>query len=94
LYELISGQPAFTGENAASLIAAVMERQPAPLNIPPPLDRIIRICLAKDPGDRFQTAIDLKHALGWALDSTSAPSAKPVSRSKWLPAASLAAALV
>ena len=38
----------------ASVIAAIMEREPAPLEIAPPLDRIVRRCLAKDPDERFR----------------------------------------
>ena len=95
LHELISGKPAFTGDNAASVIAAVMERDPAPIDVLPPLDRIIRTCLAKNPEDRFQSAIDLKRALGWALDPAAVPAlqVKPAPRRKWLPAAIVAATL-
>src|SRR5215831_18099233 len=62
LYEMLSGKLAFEGQSAASLIAAILEREPAPLNIAP-LERVIRTCLAKDPDHRFQNALDLKTAL-------------------------------
>src|SRR3974377_717110 len=68
LYELLTGKRAFEGENPASVIAAVLEREPAPLEISPPLDRVVENCLAKDPDRRFQTAIDLKAALNWAIE--------------------------
>jgi eukaryotic-like serine/threonine-protein kinase len=67
LYELITGQRAFEGKSAASLIAAILERTPAPLE-PAGLNRVVETCLAKDPDDRFQTARDLKRALRWAVD--------------------------
>jgi eukaryotic-like serine/threonine-protein kinase len=70
LYELLTGKRAFQGENPASVIAAVLEREPAPLEISPPLDRVVERCLAKDPDRRFQTAIDLKAALNWAVEQT------------------------
>jgi Tol biopolymer transport system component/predicted Ser/Thr protein kinase len=70
LYELLTGKRAFDGENPASVIAAVLEREPAPLAISPPLDRVVENCLAKDPDRRFQTAIDLKRALNWAVEQT------------------------
>jgi serine/threonine protein kinase len=70
LYELLTGRRAFDGENPASVIAAVLEREPAPLEISPPLDRVVERCLAKDPDQRFQTAIDLKTALNWAIEQT------------------------
>src|SRR5215831_12184703 len=65
LYEMLSGERAFEGSSAASLIAAVLERQPAPLEVAPPLDRVIRACLEKDPERRMQTARDAKRALEW-----------------------------
>jgi serine/threonine protein kinase len=68
LYEMLSGTRAFDGASAASVIAAVLEREPQPLKTTPPLDRVIRRCLAKDPGERFQTALDLKYNLGLATE--------------------------
>jgi eukaryotic-like serine/threonine-protein kinase len=53
LYEMLSGKRAFEGQSAASVIAAVLEREPAPLDLAPPLERVIRTCLAKDPDRRF-----------------------------------------
>ena len=76
LYEMLSGSRAFGGTNAASMIAAIMEREPAPLKTTPPLDRVIRTCLAKDPDQRFQNALDLKRDLMWAMvpeGATAAP---------------------
>jgi Tol biopolymer transport system component len=91
LYELLTGKRAFEGENPASVIAAVLEREPAPLEISPPLDRVVERCLAKDPDRRFQTAIDLKTALNWAVEQT--PAAKPATRRWWIGAAAAALAL-
>src|ERR1051326_9157344 len=68
LYEMLTGRRAFEGESAASVIAAILEREPAALAAPPPLDRIVRRSLAKDPDQRFQTARDLKTALLWATE--------------------------
>ena len=70
LYEMLSGKKAFSGSTTASVIAAIMEREPEPLKKTPPLDRAIRKCLAKDPDDRFQTARDLKYNLGLAMETT------------------------
>src|ERR1700736_1930675 len=84
LYELITGKRAFEGKSAASLIAAILERQPAPLE-PAGLNQIVETCLAKDPDDRFQTARDVKGALRWAEkgDPARAPQAAEVKR-HWL----------
>jgi Tol biopolymer transport system component/predicted Ser/Thr protein kinase len=84
LYEMLTGRRAFEGENPASVIAAVVEREPLPLEISPPLDRVVMRCLAKDPERRFQTAIDLKTALSWAMEQHSVARR---SRRWWLTAA-------
>jgi Tol biopolymer transport system component len=81
LYELLSGKRAFDGGSAASVIAAVIEREPAPLELQAPLGRVIKTCLAKDPAQRFQSALDLKRALLWAIDTPLA-TPKPPNRLK------------
>ena len=76
LYEMATGKRAFEGKTQASLIAAVLDREPVPLGqvqplAPPALDRIIRTCLAKDPDDRFQNAHDVMLQLEWIRDAGS-----------------------
>ena len=51
LYEMLTGKRAFGGTSVASVIAAILEREPEPLSTTPPLDRVIRTCLAKDPAE-------------------------------------------
>ncbi len=73
LYEMATGRRAFEGRSQASLIAAILEREPAPVgesssstgtgaaNGPPQgLEWLIRNCLTKDPDERIQTAHDVK----------------------------------
>ena len=74
LYELISGKRAWEGQSAASVIAAILERDPAPLQATPPLEKVIRKCLAKDPDDRWQTARDLADELRWITAEIARPS--------------------
>jgi eukaryotic-like serine/threonine-protein kinase len=70
LYEMLTGQQAFTGHNAASLIAAILTarvpslvpKQPA---TPRELDHVIQRCLAKDRADRWQSAQDIVWELQW-----------------------------
>ena len=71
LYEMLTGTRAFDGASTASVIAAILEREPAPLVGHSRLDRIVRKCLAKDPDERFQTARDLRPCwLGqWSRDA-------------------------
>jgi Tol biopolymer transport system component/predicted Ser/Thr protein kinase len=88
LYEMLTGKRAFEGENPASVIAAVLEREPTPLEISPPLDRVVERCLAKDPDRRFQTAIDLKADLKWAIEQT--PELRKPAWRLWIVAAAAA----
>jgi serine/threonine protein kinase len=65
LYEMATGRKAFEGRTPASVMAAILEREPEPITViqplaPPALDRLVRICLAKDPEERWQTAHDVK----------------------------------
>ena len=86
LYEMATGTRAFDGQTTASLIAAILERQPPSIAsrqplAPAALDDIVRGCLAKDPEDRWQSAHDVKLQLeglrqrtaGSGLDDAKAP---------------------
>ena len=92
LYEMLSGKRAFEGASAASVIAAILERDPEPLEVAPPLDRVIRRCLAKDPDERFQTACDLKYNLRLASESQTQSATQKSRRWYWPAAAALLAA--
>ena len=79
VYEMATGQRAFTGNSQASLIAAILEREPVPMPTlqpmtPPALDRVVRKCLAKDPEDRWHSAHDLTDELQWIAECDSQPS--------------------
>jgi len=76
LFEMATGKRAFEGKTTASVIAAILEREPPPISSvqpmsPPTLDRTVRICLAKDPDERFQSAHDVKLQLEWIRDAGS-----------------------
>jgi serine/threonine protein kinase len=76
LYEMATGKRAFEGKTTASVIAAVLERDPAPISAvqpmsPPPLDRVVKTCLAKDPEERFQNVHDVKVQLKWIAEGGS-----------------------
>ena len=71
LYEMATGRQAFEGKTAASVMAAILEREPQPITAtrplaPPALDRLVETCLAKDPEERWQTAHDVKLQLQMA----------------------------
>jgi eukaryotic-like serine/threonine-protein kinase len=76
LYEMATGKKAFEGKTTASVIAAVLEREPSPIStlrplIPPALDRVVKKCLAKAPDERWQSAKDLHDELKWILEGGS-----------------------
>ncbi|HET7451167.1 MAG TPA: protein kinase, partial [Thermoanaerobaculia bacterium] len=76
LYEMATGRKAFSGASHASLITAIMSGEPAPISslapmTPPALDRLVRICLAKDPDERWQSAHDVKSELQWIAQAGS-----------------------
>ena len=83
VYEMATGKKAFEGSSQASLIAAIMGRDPRPMAelqpmTPQLLDRVVKRCLAKDPDERWQTASDLMTGLKWVTEvGTSAESFSP-----------------
>ena len=76
LYEMATGKRAFTGKTQASVIAAILAAEPEPISVvrpmsPPALDRVVKVCLAKDPDERFQSVHDLKLQLMWIAEGGS-----------------------
>ena len=76
LYEMATGKRAFAGKTQASIVAAILASEPQPISLmqpmaPPALDRVVKVCLAKDPDERFQTAHDLKLQLRWLSEGGS-----------------------
>ena len=63
LYEALSGRRAFHGETALTTMAAVLHKEPEPLEAPAELVRIVKRCLRKAPAERFQSAAELRSAL-------------------------------
>ena len=65
LYEMATARRAFEGRTQASLIAAILKEEPPPLHAtnamsPPALDRLVRLCLRKNPDERIQSAHDVR----------------------------------
>jgi Tol biopolymer transport system component/predicted Ser/Thr protein kinase len=68
LYELSTGRRPFQGESQASVISAILRDEPPSVtelkaDLPRHLARILRLCLAKDPERRYQTALDVRNEL-------------------------------
>jgi serine/threonine protein kinase/Flp pilus assembly protein TadD len=76
LYEMLTGQRAFSrGSVAESQAAILRDEPPAPVPgrpLPPGVDRVVRRCLAKGPEERFPTARELLFALETVGSATQA----------------------
>jgi len=102
LYEMSTGRRPFGDLLGAQLVAAILEQSPLPprsLNpkISEGLERVILRALQKDPGERYQSAGDLRIDLANLTTGTMPIGAISVPRSRkwrWLPVALLTIALV
>ncbi len=75
LYEMIAGEPPFTGPTPQAIVTRSMMEAPRALtntrtNLAPEVDRVALKALAKSPADRYPTAKALVAALDEALDVT------------------------
>jgi Tol biopolymer transport system component len=83
LYEMAVGVKAFAGDNAASVIAAILERQPRLLTswrpeLPAALEQIVNTCLEKDQRRRPSNLSDIARELDAIPD-------RVVPNRAWLP---------
>ncbi|MFC1515515.1 serine/threonine-protein kinase [Thermodesulfobacteriota bacterium] len=72
LYELLTGQKAFAGDNHFAVMYKITHEDPPSLqsirkDLPKVLDKITMRALAKDPKKRYQTCMDLAYDLRVAL---------------------------
>jgi Tol biopolymer transport system component len=68
LYEMATGRRPFTGDTNLSIVSSIIKDTPPPVTelnpaLPRDLARLIRRALSKNPGQRYQTAIDLRSDL-------------------------------
>ncbi len=78
VYEMATGKKAFEGKSQASLMAAILDREPPPMSLlepmtPAALDRVVKKCLRKDPDERWQSARDVTDELKWIAEASSQP---------------------
>ncbi len=89
-YEMLNGQRAFKRNTSAETMTAILNEDPPEFSlksgaIPPALERIVRHCMEKQPGQRFQSAHDIAFDLE-SLSSISATAAVPAATAsrKWI----------
>ncbi len=68
LYEMLTGEPPFTGATAQAIVARVLTEHPRPMlpqrhTIPPQVEAAVLTSLEKLPADRFATAAEFAEAL-------------------------------
>jgi serine/threonine protein kinase/Tfp pilus assembly protein PilF len=86
LYEMLCGQRAFRGDSWISTLASILRDEPRPFPeihaaIPEPLKQHVTRCLRKDPGQRFQSMLEVKLALEQASSAPGIVSSKASSSS-------------
>jgi hypothetical protein len=84
LYEMLSGKRAFDEPTQARLIGAILRGEPPPLDpaarIPSELETIVRVALARNPDDRWQSVGDLAKMLKAVAARVAVPSAEQMGR--------------
>jgi Tol biopolymer transport system component len=101
-YEMLVGEPPFTGPTAQAIVAKVMTVEPARLigqrkSIPPAVEAAVFTALEKLPADRFATAAEFAAALVSLQATTVRIAAQPVARLPrrgWLPGGVAAAVIL
>jgi eukaryotic-like serine/threonine-protein kinase len=83
-YEMLTGEPPFTGASVQAIVAKVLSEKPTPVRtlrdtVPPGIEHAVLAALAKLPADRFASASDFSAALGGAgnVMASYAPSLSP-----------------
>ena len=68
LYEMATGRRPFDGDNPSAILASILKEEPRKISDLRPrmsegVSRVVHRCLEKDPGQRFQSAMDLRSSL-------------------------------
>ncbi len=88
LYEMLTGDPPFTGSTVQSIVAKVMTEKPVPPSavrdtVTPGLERAALRALAKLPADRFASAAEFTSALGSDVVTSTTRSHDRDSTGRW-----------
>ncbi len=87
LYELLVGRPPFVGDSVASVLSQHVNAAPRPpreveADVPEAVEAAVLAALAKEPGERPQSADALRRALSDALAHPTAPPDAPAPTSR------------
>jgi len=98
LYEMAAGELPFRGRTGFELSSAILRESPAalPARVSAGLRAVILRCLAKPPGERYQSAAEVRAALeaiGTATAQVAVSAPAPAARSWLLRAAAVAGAV-
>ena len=63
LYEMLAGQAPFRGHYEQAIVYSILNEDPEPLEAAPEVEAVIRRCLAKNPGERYDDGETLHRAL-------------------------------
>jgi Tol biopolymer transport system component len=102
VFEMVTGKRAFNESSQASLIGAILHTSPPPITqvmpgASPALERLVAVCLSKDPENRWSSAHDVLLQLRSisAVAETDSPIAGPRGRRReWLAWGAAAVAIV
>ena len=98
LFEMLTGQRAFPGEDITDTLAAVVKLDPKwdamAADVPARVRQVLRMCLQKDPRQRAQAIGDVRLALEGAFETAAPQTAAPAVRPRpfWKRAIPVAAA--
>ena len=81
-YEMLTGDPPFTGSTVQAIVARVLTDRPAPIRttrdtVPEPVEAAVMTALAKLPADRFESAKAFADALEDSRFTSTAPVPAP-----------------
>ncbi|HEV2446472.1 MAG TPA: protein kinase, partial [Candidatus Sulfopaludibacter sp.] len=86
LYETLTGRRLFRGETTTEILASVIKEEPEWDRIPRQAERLLRLCLRKNPTERLHDIADAKLLLE---EASTPPAPRRIARWLWLGAASL-----
>jgi len=83
LYEMLAGEPPYTGRSPLHVAARVMSEPYRPLRamrdtVPPALEQAVATALARTPADRFATAAEMSRALSPSIITPGSAPTEPV----------------